>query len=304
MKRGFIIIWTILFIVISCVPVGATEKKVIRVGFANQAGITEKDENGNYTGYTIDYLNEIKKYTGWSYEYVEVEGTLNEQLTTLIQMLQNGEIDLLGAMTYNESLADIYDYPSYNYGEAYTALVVRSEAPRWVIDDSHDWNRIKIGTCPALENRVKELEKYADISGFTYELIDYSDIEEVLQALQDGEVDAMLQSDISLTGNLKAIAKFSPKDFYFATTKGNKELIRTLNHALSNIVLVNPYLKETLHDKYFNNIKEFVISKETKEYVKSLGEMWVLLFDGNAPVQYYNEKEKRQMEIRLVIWRK
>ena len=34
-----------------------------RVGYPIQPGFTEIDENGNYSGYTYDYLQEIARYT-------------------------------------------------------------------------------------------------------------------------------------------------------------------------------------------------------------------------------------------------
>ena len=58
--------------------------------------MTDFDENGNYTGYTYEYLEEIAQYTGWSYEFVEVPGTAGEQVSALMEMLKNGEIDLMG----------------------------------------------------------------------------------------------------------------------------------------------------------------------------------------------------------------
>ena len=50
--------------------------------------MTDFDENGNYTGYTYEYLEEIAQYTGWSYEFVEVPGTAVEQVSALMEMLK------------------------------------------------------------------------------------------------------------------------------------------------------------------------------------------------------------------------
>ncbi|MCB6567561.1 hypothetical protein LI169_21140, partial [Desulfovibrio desulfuricans] len=76
--------------------------------------------------YTYDYLKEISQYTGWTYEFVEIEGDLNTQLTTLMDMLKKGDIDLLGAMSYHESLAKLYDYPTENYGNAYNVIAIKT----------------------------------------------------------------------------------------------------------------------------------------------------------------------------------
>ena len=92
---------------------GKTE--TIKVGFPIQTGLTEIDDDGSYTGYTVSYLEELSKYTDWKYEFVQVDGDIDTQLTTLLGMLQNGEIDMMGAMNYNESLKKMFLYPNYSY---------------------------------------------------------------------------------------------------------------------------------------------------------------------------------------------
>ena len=105
----------------SFVSYGAEAESVIRVGFPVQSGLTMKDENGNYTGYTYDYLKEIGQYTGWTYEFVEPQGSMDEQLIQMMDMLERGELDLVGAMNNNKQTSSVFDFPSENYGNAYSA---------------------------------------------------------------------------------------------------------------------------------------------------------------------------------------
>ena len=53
-------------------PGQVPERRVLRVAFPELEGISEVDEYGSYTGLLVDYLNEIAKYTGWEYEYIQV----------------------------------------------------------------------------------------------------------------------------------------------------------------------------------------------------------------------------------------
>lgn len=291
-RKCFLISIFFLFLLMIAGDVQAEDKKVVRVGFPIQRGLTEKNDKGEYIGYTVDYLSEIEKYTGWDYEFVEVEGTLNEQLSTLLEMLKNGEIDLLGSMRYSEQLDEIYDYPVEDYGMAYTTLAVRKEDARWISDHFQNWNDMVVGIYPGLEKREQELKKFATLNGFSYKCVKMNSYEELMEAVYSGKVDATLQVDISIDDKLKSIAKFSPVPYYFATTKGNQYIIRELNRALSNIKVANPYLQTTLYEKYFTQNQQFFISEENKKYIQSLGTIKVLLFDGNAPIQYFDKKPK------------
>ena len=69
-------------------------------------------------------------------------------------------------------------------------------------------------------------------------------------------------------------------------------MIREINSALSNINSANPYLQASLYKKYFSVNNTFSISEENKEYIKSLGIIKVLMLDGNAPIQYYDQGAK------------
>lgn len=275
----------------------AHEARVIKVGYPIQEGLTEKSQDGEYIGYTVDYLKEIQKYTGWKYEFVEVEGTLDEQLTQLLEMLQRGEIDILGAMLHTEAVAELFDYPGYGYGMAYTTLEVAEDNTKWQLDDSVNWDGIVVGIYPGLNKRYKELKKYAEVMGFTFETKEYENRQEIIDALEKGEIDATLGVDISKESKLRTIARFSPVPYYFAVSKGKQEIGRELNTALSNINRGNPYLQSTLYDKYFTSEKGFSISEESKEYVKSLGTQKVLMMDGNAPIQYEKDGEAKGVSV-------
>lgn len=100
----------------------------IRVGYPIQSGLSMRDKNGNLSGYSYDYLMEISQYTGWNYEFVFIEGSLNKQLTTMMEMLEKGQIDIMGALYYDESLTDVYSYPGYCYGMNYSGLFVPRES--------------------------------------------------------------------------------------------------------------------------------------------------------------------------------
>ena len=96
----FLLCFCILFTLLP-IPVSAEESKsdVVRVGwYEDSYHIT--GENGERSGYGYEYEQAVVAYTGWQYEYVKGDWT------ELLEMLQNGEIDLMGAISYTEERAE------------------------------------------------------------------------------------------------------------------------------------------------------------------------------------------------------
>ena len=263
-----------------------------RVRFPIQDGITEIDVNGNYTGYTYDYLMEIAQYTDWKYEYVLVEGDIDYQLTALLNMLAEGDIDLLGCMAYSDSLAKLFDYSSSNYGMAYNALCVLGDS---------NLNNLNYSAFPKLRvivpnssgRRNEKLDQFAQMSGFEVDQIFTADFNEQMRLLHNGEADAVLFKDISIPSDeLRVIARFFPQPFYFAITKDNKKIVNDLNFAMTNINVVNPYFSINLYEKYFDTQNAvFFLSDGDRDYVNGADVLKVLMLDGEAPIQYWDDKD-------------
>lgn len=276
-------------IVLLCNLVAAEAKEssdsVVRVGLPIQGDISYIDENGEYAGYMVDYLNQLVLFTDWEIEYVQAEGDVNQQLSTLLTQLENGEIDMMGTMNRNDDLEKKYLYPSYSYGSTYTVLAVPDDS-RYIADNFNAWDGITVATYPGMAARMELFEQYAQVNGFTYEVVNCESHQEVMEAVRSGRADATLQVDISLPDGLRSIGYFSPTPYYFALSPTRQDLLPELNSALEIVSASYGNLEHELYERYFLDSDIFRASEEELEYIQSLGTVRVLFFTGNAPFQY------------------
>lgn len=268
---------------------GAAENgtRVVRVGYPIQQGFTEIDENGNYSGYTYDYLQEIARYTNWEYEFFTMEGTLDEQLSEMLTMLINGDLDLMGAMNYTDGLAAILDYPEYSYGTAHKTLSVLKDNLEYTEFDYESFDNIRVAVVSYDGKEDEKLNSFAKMNGFHVNQVLCSTSAEQSEQLRSGNVDAMLGMDVALENSeLRVISRFDSRPFYFGVTKGNQEVAGALNKAMEIITSTNPYLSAELNKKYFTGDEGLVLSNSELEYIGRKKTIRAGVMLGRAPLQY------------------
>lgn len=270
-------------------------ERTVRVAFPIQKGLTELDEYGNYSGYTYEYLEEIAQYTGWDYEFVQVPGDENESLTTLMRMLQDGEVDLMGGMLYDPALREQFDYASHDYGMVDTVLQVLYENIPDVTINSQVQQYFRIAVLSQSSRSVKELEDYCAMNLVTPEYVNCTSVEEQKEALLSGRADMMLNNSVNPVEGVRTIAKFASKPFFFVTSKDkNTGLLGDLNKAIVSIEQSNPYFTASLNEKYFTSTdNKLYLTKEEQEYIKDAGVMKVAVLKEQPPYQYWDEKQDK-----------
>ncbi|MBC5649040.1 transporter substrate-binding domain-containing diguanylate cyclase [Christensenella tenuis] len=272
----------------------AKDTRTVRVAFPIQTGLTQLDEHGNYSGYTYEYLEEIAQYTGWNYEFIEVPGDPNESLLTLMDMLEKGEVDLMGGMLYSEELGQQYDYASYSYGSVETTLQVLYESPQDITINSQVSQTFRIAVAGKGGQRQQELEEYCKMNLITPVYIYCDGVEEQLAALKSGAADMMLNVSMNYVDGVRTVARFAPKPFYLVTTKGNDSgLVEELNSAILSVEQANPSFSSELYEKYFFPPSDTLyLSDSEAAYVSETGKLRVGVLTGQSPYQYEDENGK------------
>lgn len=87
-----------------------SESKIVRVGYFPSLNFQEGDDDEHKRGAGYEYLQKIASVTGWSYEYVYAS------FGECLEMLENGEIDLMGEVNYTLDRARRMRFSSYPQG--------------------------------------------------------------------------------------------------------------------------------------------------------------------------------------------
>lgn len=250
------------------------ESKVVRVGWY-ETPFNHKDQFGRRTGYAYVYQRKIAAYTGWKYEYVE--GTWSE----LLQMLQDGRIDLLSDVSYTEERTEYMFYSHIPMGSELYYLYVSPENTTISIEDPTTLNGKKIGVTRGTIQR-EFFREWSESHGVTQELIELDTGEsESLAMLDRGELDAFLTLDTYGDPD-KAIPlwKIGASDFYFVVAKNRPDLQTELDAALSHIQDENKFYSNELSQKYLVDSGTLqYLTAEEKEWLEGHGKIRVAYQD-------------------------
>ncbi|MEG2744508.1 MAG: transporter substrate-binding domain-containing protein [Oscillospiraceae bacterium] len=289
-RKGISLLLVLLFGV-GLLPVAdavETDKNrtLIRVGYPLQPGLSDLDEHGKYIGYTYDYLQEIAQYTGWEYEFVQLSGSQNEILTKMYDMLEKGELDLMGSTNYSKELDEKFDYPAGSYGSSFSTLEVSEDNSSISEANFQTMKNLRIAVLKRAKSSIAALESFCQSINITPTLIYCANGQELLDALNDDRADVLLSNDLTTTPGNRVVARFNPRPFYFATTNGNFDIINKLNSSMLMLNDSDPVFAATLYNKYFAaKANKLYFTDEEKAFLSSAPVLRVGVENGRMPLE-------------------
>ncbi|WP_172623443.1 GGDEF domain-containing protein [Arabiibacter massiliensis] len=268
----------------------ADARTTIRVGYMDQPGVFSKDENGSFSGYTYDYLMRIAQFTSWSYEFVEAEGeTSNDRAMRLIEMLDSGEVDIEGSMTYSPALAKLYEYPENSYGTAHTCLFAANTDTAITQTDLFTKGEVRVAILSTAKQRREELAYFCEKNNLNLTTVECSSTDELKEAVLAGEADAYLEIDVNIAEGFQIVAAFAGRPYYFTAPKGERAIIDEIDDTIRRINESNPGLQTELHNEYFfNTTASYALTEEDKEFCRQSGTLRVGVVSEKAPIQSFD----------------
>lgn len=260
----------------------AGAERTVRVGFFAFEGFQETLEDGHRDGYGYQYLRRLAQITGWKYEYVDASWS------ECLAMLERGEIDLLGSVQRTPERERVFAFPKLESGTNHVILYTRAENATLSYEDFAAFQGIRVGLLRG-SSRNDALRDYGDMHGFTVRTSVYDTEGQLMDALDKGEVDAVLTSSLRKPENRRVIARFAPSPFYFVTRRDDTGLMEELNKAQEAIKTFDPYYDLRLYDRYYleTMLGSVVFSSAEQAALEKLKELRVAFFGGWEPLASY-----------------
>ena len=154
----------------------------MRVGWY-ESPFNTTDQFGRLSGYAYDYQQKIAAYCGWNYEYVE--GSWPD----LMQMLIDGEIDLMSDVSYTDERAEIMLFSALPMGAEEYYIFISPDNEEINQDDLSTFNGKKVGIIKG-SVQVGFFREWAEANGVQAEIIEMTeDTNESLAMLKRGDID-------------------------------------------------------------------------------------------------------------------
>ena len=244
-----------------------SEKRVLRVAFPQVDGMSWTAEDGTHHGMLVDYLNEIAKYTGWEYEYIDTKGP------AMLNEFVEGKYELMGGNYYIPALEKYYAYPNYNMGYSRSLLLARSDDRSIHSYDLESMNGKTIGVYENARENIRRLKEFMAINGLYCNIRYYKQEDMVGKIglypyLAKGEIDLLLNNVAHISDSVRVVVAYDSQPYYIVTNPGNKEVLDGLNMALERILDANPnFAAERYAVNFPDRLVNIQLSDRDLEYV-------------------------------------
>ena len=260
------------------------EHKVIRVGSFEDT-FNYVDENGVRRGFGYELMQALAGYAGWKFEYVKCDWS------DCFDKLENGEIDVIGDISYTDERAQEMLFSEEPMGEEKYILYADLSHKDIETSDfkSMDGKRVGVllGTEP--ESMLTEWEKK---NGIHTEHVNVYDNDDVKKKLADNEIDCFVSLEESIWSErgISSVTNIGKSGIYFAINKERSDIKEELDCAMRQLDKDSPFFKADLYKKYFTLDYSQILTREEKSWLEEHGGIRIGFLNDNPAVFFMDEE--------------
>ena len=268
-RKSVCVMLSLLLLLSVVLPVKAAAEtapvKVVRVGSFEDT-FNYVNEKGARKGYGYELLQTLSGYTGWQFEYVTCDWS------NCFEKLKNGEIDIMGGISYTEDRAEEMLFSDEPMGVEKYYLYADLSRADISASDFKTLNGKKIGVLMGTEPEVM-LTEWEEKYGLETEHVNVSNNEDVKQKLANHEIDCFVSLEESFWAErgISTITRVGESGIYYAINKNRPDLKEELDDAMRALDEAVPFYTADLYKRYFSMDYTPILTGEEKAWLKEHG---------------------------------
>ena len=286
MRKSVCALLSLLLLLSAVLPVKAAAEtapvKVVRVGSFEDT-FNYCNEKGARKGYGYELLQTLSGYTGWQFEYVTCDWA------DCFEKLENGEIDIMGGISYTEDRAEEMLFSDEPMGEEKYYLYADLSRTDTSASDFKTLDGKKIGVVMGTEPEVM-LTEWEEKHGIKTQHVNISNNEDVKQKLANHEIDCFVSLEESYWAELgiSTITRVGKSSIYYVLNKDRPDLKEELDNAMHALDEEAPFYTADLCKKYFSLDYKPILTGEEKAWLKEHGAIRMGFLTSDRGVSTYD----------------
>ena len=256
--------------------------KVVRVGLFGDT-FNYVNEKGIRKGYGYELLQTLSGYTGWQLEYVTCDWS------DCFEKLKNGEIDIMGDISYTEDRTEEMLFSDEPMGEEKDYLYADLSREDITASDFKTLNGKKIGVLMGTEPEVM-LTEWEEKYDLKTQHVNIANNEDAKQKLANHEIDCFVSMEESFWTELgiSTITRVGSSDIYYAINKDRADIKEELDNAMRALEDADPFYTADLYKRYFSMDYTPILTGEEKAWLKKHGAIRMGFLTGDSGVSVYD----------------
>ena len=286
MRKSVCALLSLLLLLSVVLPVKAAAEtapvKVVRVGSFEDT-FNYCNEKGARKGYGYELLETLSGYTGWQFEYVTCDWS------DCFEKLKNGEIDIMGDISYTEDRTEEMLFSDEPMGEEKYYLYADLSRADISASDYKTLNGKKIGVLMGTEPEVM-LTEWEEKHGLKTQHVNVSNNEDVKQKLANHEIDCFVSLEESFWAELgiSTITRVGKSGIYYALNKDRPDLKEELDNAMRALDEAAPFYTADLYKRYFSLDYIPILTGEEKAWLRGHGAIRMGFLTSDRGVSTYD----------------